>query len=177
MASSPRRIILPFDNKKWLDEHIVPLIKDNDLRIHSFIWNGNPPKEFLTWLRIYPAGGDDKEDLDPLRWAAAIKELLEQGWRFDFTREQQLINLKEGVIQAFGGDGAPVFGKEGMASVRLFRKEDAIGSIIQIGCQFWSVEGLTAGMHAAAAVKGFFELFDENPLEVCAKYGAPFGMA
>ena len=172
---------MPFDKKKWLDSHVVPLIEDNDLRIHSFIWNGNPPEDILVWLRIFPAGGDDdpKEiELDPMRWAVAVKELLEQGWRFDFTREQQLVNLTGGVIKAFGGDGAPVFNKEGMASVRLFHKQDdGIGLILQIGCQFWSVEGLTAGMHAAAAVKGFFGLFDtENPLEVCAKYGASFGM-
>ena len=90
-----------------------------------------------------------------------------------------LITLQEGMVKAFGSDGAPIFNPEGMASVRLFRKEeDGTGLILQVGCQFWPVEGMTAGTHAAAAVKGFFGLFDtENPLEVCAKYGAVFGAA
>ena len=38
--------------KKWLDTNVVPLLKENSLRIHSFIWNGNPPKEVLVWLHV-----------------------------------------------------------------------------------------------------------------------------
>lgn len=169
--------------KEWLDEHVVPLLKETHLLIHAFIWNGNPPKEVLVWLRISPAGDDtipEGTELDPLRWASTVKKLLEDGWHFDFTREQQLVMVDGQSIKAFGGDGAPLFSKDGMASVRLFRKtSDGVGLIIQIGCMFWKcAEHASPGVMAAAAVKGFFELFDtDNPMEVCAKYAVPFGQA
>jgi hypothetical protein len=197
---------MPFDMKKWLDFNVVPLIKEKPLKIHSFIWNGNPPKEVLVWLKteakvcsrchlpeaVPPVRGIDCAHTGcnyqpaPAAWGQALKELVELGFRFDFTREQQLITLGTGVVKAFGGDGSPLFNPEGMASARLFKKteEDGVGLIIQVGCQFWPLSGetpdahMSAGTHASSAVKGFFELFDtENPLEVCAKYGAVFGSA
>jgi hypothetical protein len=187
--------------KEWLDFNVVPLLKENHLQIHSFIWNGNPPKEVLVWLRTDPimshdctrchiprdrpekgvdcmtAGCSYSEKKEPCYWAMAVKNLLENGWTFDYLREQQIVMIEQGRISAFGGDGAPVFNPEGEASVRLTRKtEDGVSLILEIGCQFWPVDGLDAGKHAASAVKGFFAQFDtENPLEVCAKYAAPFG--
>jgi len=191
---------MPFDMKKWLDFNVVPLIKEKPLKIHSFIWNGNPAKEVLVWLKTElkvckrcknpeaspPVMGLDCQTAgcdyqpDPMDWGNAVKELLEDGFKFDYTREQVLITLGAGMVKAFGGDGSPLFNPEGMASARLFRKTEAdgVGLIIQVGCQFWPVEGMSAGTHASAAVKGFFDLFDtKNPLEVCAKYGAVFGAA
>ena len=187
--------------KEWLDKNVVPLLKENHLLIHSFIWNGNPPKEVLVWLRTNavisenctrcgvpksrPEKGLDcaqtgcgySDKKDPMRWAVSVKNLLENGWTFDYLREQQIVVIEQGRISAFGGDGAPVFNPEGEVSVRLTRKtEDGVGLILEIGCQFWPEAELDAGKHAAAAVKGGFPLFDtENPLEVCAKYAAPFG--
>lgn len=191
---------MPFDMKKWLDFNVVPLIKEKPLKIHSFIWNGNPPKEVLVWLKtelkvckrchnpeasppvrgVECAGPSCNYQPDPMDWGNAVKELLEAGFRFDYTREQILVTLGSGMVKAFGGDGSPLFNQEGMASARLFRKteDDGTGLIIQLGCQFWPIEGATAGTHASSAVKGFFDLFEtENPLEVCAKYGAVFGAA
>ena len=115
---------------------------------------------------------------EPTAWAETVKNLLEAGWRFDFTREQQLVVVNGQSIKAFGGDGAPLFNPEGLASVRLFRKtEDGVGLVIQIGCTFWETpEHESPGKMAAAAVKGFFALFPtDNPMEVCAKYAVPFG--
>jgi hypothetical protein len=188
--------------KKWMDDNIVPLLKENSLEIHSFIWEGNPPKEVLVWLRTFPFTTDKctrchlrrgegvrgiecalpgctyGTERDPLRWASTIKNLLEAGWRFDFTREQVLVVVNNQNIKAFGGDGAPLFSPEGLASVRLFQKtEDGVGLIIQIGCHFWETpDHESPGKMAAAAVKGFFALFEtDNPMEVCAKYAVPFG--
>lgn len=194
---------MTFDMKSWLDDNVVPAINEKPLAIYSFIWNGNPPKEILVWLstlserckrcgtlRGEPSGEEcAAQDCDwqpeATDWAQAVKELLEDGWRFDYTREQQLVAIGNQTVKAFGGDGAPLFSPDGMASVRLFRKmEDGTGLILQVACKFWPLEprdglpGMTPGEHAAWAVKGFFAQFqDGNPLEVCAKYGAQFGAA
>jgi hypothetical protein len=202
-----------FDLKKWLDEHVVPLTnKEPRLRIYSFIWNGNPPKEVLVWLLAgcepiaqppEPAGVPDEVDaqvkliaedmraalapteFDESAWPRAVKRLLEEDdFRFDFLREQQMVKLENGLVPVFGGDGAPLFGKEGTASARLFRKmDDGIGLILQVGCHYPGTEAtaeldaMNPGKHAAAAVKGFFALFDDNPMIVCQKFGAAFGAA
>ena len=170
--------------KEWLDNNVVPLLKENSLKIHSFIWNGNPPKDVLVWMRVtHPSMMRCEMETtypEPSAWGETVKKMLEAGWHFDFTREQQLVVVNGQNIKAFGGDGAPLFSKDGMASVRLFKKtEDGVGLILQVGCQFWDCdEHASPGAMAAAAVKGCFAQFDtDNPMEVCAKYAVPFGQA
>jgi hypothetical protein len=168
--------------KKWMDANVVPLLKENNLKIHSFIWNGNPPKEVLVWLHVtHPSMMECQVETtspEPTAWAETVKRMLEAGWRFDFTREQVLVVVDGQNIKAFGGDGAPLFSPEGKASVRLFKKtEDGVGLVAQVACTFWETpDHESPGKFAAAAVKGFFALFDTtNPMEVCAKYAVPFG--
>jgi hypothetical protein len=166
--------------KKWLDTHVVPLTQQEpQSSIYSFIWNGTPPKEILVWLVVEHEPTDDKP-FNPAAWPELVRRLVvDQDFKFDYLREQQMVQLENGLVPVFGGDGAPLFGKEGMASARLFRKQDdGISLILQVGCKFPPLEGMSAGQHASAAVKAFFSLFgDENPLTVCSKYGAVFGQA
>lgn len=169
-----------FEMKKWLDENVVPLTKRQpQSSIYSFIWNGNPPKEILVWLLVENEPTDEKP-FSPAAWPELVRRLLvDDGFRFDLLREQQMVQLENGLVPIFGGDGAPLFGKEGMASSRLFRKtDDGISLILQVGCKYPPSGEMTGGQHASAAVKGFFSLFgDEDPLTVCSKYGAVFGQA
>lgn len=166
--------------KKWLDTNVVPLAeKQPTSRIYSFIWNGNPPKEILVWLVVEREPTDDKP-FNPAAWPELVRRLIvDDDYRFDYLREQQMVQLEGGLVPVFGGDGAPLFGKEGMASARLFRKQDdGISLILQVGCQYPPSGSMPAGQHASAAVKDFFSLFEgENPLTVCSKYGAVFGQA
>lgn len=194
-----------FEMKTWLDKEVCPLLAGPPpLRIYYPFWNGVPPKDVLVVLMAgagssdsctrchqpkgQPAKGSDclspgcnyeDQTFDPTAWPAAAKRLLaNEGFRFDFTREQIAITHDGGIFNAFGGDGAPVFSPDGMASVRLFRKaSDGIGLIVQVTCQYRSTGELSAGEHAAAATKAFYGLFEESPLEVCQKYGAIFGQA
>ena len=193
-----------FEMKPWLDENVVPFLAGPPaLRIYHPFWNGMPPADVLVVLM---AGGESKDnctrchqpkgqphkgadcgdgctygetEFDPTAWPAASKRLLaDSGFRFDFTREQIAITHDGGIFNAFGGDGAPVFSPDGMASVRLFKKaSDGIGLIVQVACQYRPSDELGAGEHAAAATKAFYGLFDESPLEVCQKHGAIFGQA
>jgi hypothetical protein len=150
--------------KGWLDEYVVPLLKDTGLKIYHPFWNGMPPKEVLVVLLSEPSPSD--------AWPTAIKKLLGGGFRFDFLREQQAIALEGGIFKAFGGDGAPLFNAEGTASVRLFKKmDDGKNLILQIGCKYKD------GAAAAQATKTFYGLFEESPLTVCQTYGATFGQA
>lgn len=130
-------------------------------------------------LECASAGCTYDDDFDPAAWPRAVKRLLDKhDFRFDFTREQIAITFEGGLFNAFGGDGAPLFSPDGMASVRLYRKvDDGIGLIAQIACSYKATAKLSAGEHACAATKAFFALFEENPLEVCQKYGALFGQA
>ena len=159
---------MAFDKKQWLDTHVVPLLElggeTRSISLYSALWNGDPPTEVLVYLLVH--------DDHAASWGAIVKQLLDAGWRFDFLREQQLVKDETGLIPIFGGDGAPLFGKDGMASVRLFRRGgDGIGQIVQVGAKFPS------GTDAAIAVKAFFALFDQNALQVCASFAAPFGAA
>lgn len=177
-----------FDLKGWLDSHVVPLTRrEPPLKIYSFIWNGDPPNEVLVWLHTgqdengtvrveHDVDGKElpvREAFDPTAWPRAVKHLLEaEGFRFDFLREQTMVALPGGNITIFGGDGAPLYNAQGMASARLFRKEDdGVSLILQVGCQYPS------GEDAAAATKSFYQSFEESPLEVCKKHGTTFGQA
>ena len=146
-----------FDMKAWLDTHVVPLLQG--LKIYHPFWNGIPPKEVLVIL------------LAQQDWPAQVKRLLDAGFRFDFLREQQVIALETGTFTAFGGDGAPLFNQEGTASVRLFKRVDGVGLILQVGCSYGKTD------LAAAATKDFYALFDESPLTVCKTFGVAFGDA
>lgn len=169
-----------FDMKKWLDTNVVPLTQQEPhSKIYSFIWNGNPPKEILVWL-IVESEPTEEAPFAAGAWPELVRRLIkDNGFRFDFLREQQMVQLEDGLVPVFGGDGAPLFGKEGMATSRLFLKgEDGISLILQVGCNYPAKDDLSPGQHASAAVKGFFGLFgDEDPLTVCSKYGAVFGQA
>jgi len=163
-----------FDMKKWLDSHVVPLLnQEPNLRIHHPFWNGMPPRDVLVIAMAGELEENSDQEFDPSAWPRAIQRLLQtDGFRFDFTREQIAISHEGGIFNAFGGDGAPLFNPEGLASARLFRKEDdGIGLILQVACRYPN------GTDAAAATKTFYGLFEENPLEVCQKYGAVFGQA
>jgi hypothetical protein len=191
-----------FKMKEWLDQHVVPLLAGTPpLRIYHPFWNGMPPKDVLVVLMAgdasenhctqchQPKGGPTPgcdegctygdNPFDPTAWPTAVKRILDtKTFRFDFTREQIAISHEGGLFNAFGGDGAPLFSPDGMASCRLFGKmSDGIGLIAQIACQYKPTAELGAGEHAAAATKAFYGLFDESPLEVCQKYGAIFGQA
>lgn len=179
-----------FQMKEWLDRNVVPLLSD-DLKIYSFVWNGDPPKQILVWLVASSCAlartGDDERaaspEFSPTQWPRATHRLIvEHDFRFDYTREQQMVRLESGLIPIFGCDGAPLFGKEGTAAVRLFRRmNDGVDLILQVGCTYPPVgdgsKKLSPGQHAAAAVKGFFGLFDVPALQVCQKFSAPFGQA
>lgn len=104
-------------------------------------------------------------------WGAHVQRLLLSGFRFDFLREQMFVKTDGGIVPIFGGDGAPIFGKNGMVSVRLWKKVDGIQLIVQVGAH------VPNGLDAAAAVKAFFSRFEEDPMKVCATYAAPFGAA
>ena len=180
-----------FEMKKWLDKNVIEPLTHQEPKSHiySWVWNGTPPKEILVWLLAGPPEKEadpssppssDPPPFDPASWPKLIRRLLEEdGFRFDYLREQQMVEVAGSLIPIFGGDGAPLFAKDGMASARLFRKgEDGISLILQVGCSFPATEHLSPGLNAAAAVKAFFGLFgEENPLTVCAKYGAVFGQA
>lgn len=194
---------MAFEMKEWLDQHVVPLTQsDPPLRIYSFLWNGDPPKEILVWLLaglpapLAPTGDFDETDcpdkpdipatglpeagadFDVTAWARAAKHVVDAGFRFDHTREQQMVQVEGGLVPVFGGDGAPLFGKGGLASLRLFRKmDDDIALIVQIACQFPGSDALSAGQQAAAACKEFYALFNESPLDVIRVHGAVFGQA
>lgn len=170
---------MPFE-KRWLDDNVVPLLEPNKLTIYSFLWNGNPPEDVLVWLRsTCSVDLESGLDFDPLAWGESVKSLLDQGWRFDYQRDQLAVQVDGQIIKAFGSDGAPLLNQDGMASTRLFQKTDGgVNLILQIGCKFPPGDNISAGVHAAAAIKGFFTLFEEeNALQVCAKYGAVFGAA
>lgn len=159
---------MTFDMKGWLDGHVVPLTQlQPESKIYSFIWNGNPPKEILVWLLANDS------------WPELGKRLiLEDGFRFDYLREQQMVQIENGMVPVFGGDGAPLFSEDGMASMRLFRKEDdETLLILQLGYKYPAQPGRKPSLVASDGVKAFFELFDESPLTVCSKYGAVFGQA
>lgn len=105
-------------------------------------------------------------------WCAHVKRLLEVGFRFDYLREQVLVKTDTGVMPIFGGDGAPIFGKNGMVSVRLWKRMgDGKQLILQVGNQ------CKTGLDAAQLVKGFFGAFEEDPVRMVQKYAAPFGAA
>lgn len=157
-----------FDIKNFIDREVVQsgvlgsADGANALTIHSLLWNGNPPKEVLVFL---VAG-------DAVPWGHHVKRLLESGWRFDFLRDLAVVVLEGKRVAIFGGDGAPYFDPSGQSSVRLWRKcDDGRQLILQVGAKWPS------GTDAAAAVKAFFGLFESGPLEMVAKYAAPFGSA
>lgn len=163
-----------FDRKSWLDTHVVPLLhQEPPASIYTVFWNGAPPTEVLVFLLAdtqVPASAPDTPPADP--WPRLVKRLLESGFRFDYLREIQLVQLEGKQVPLFGGDGAPLFDKSGAASARLFKKlEDGTNLILHIGHIY------PTGLDAAVAVKSFFGLWDANPVDVCAQFSAPFGQA
>lgn len=152
-----------FERKKWLDEHVVPLLNQEPAAsIYTAFWNGAPPKEVLVFL-LAP---------EPGTWPQLAKRLLDAEFRFDYLRDVQIVEHEGKRLALFGGDGAPLFDKSGTASARLFKKmPDGVNLILQVGARF------PTGVDAAAAVKEFFGLFDKNPIDVCASMSAPFGQA
>jgi hypothetical protein len=109
--------------------------------------------------------------LDPGAWPIAVKALLDAGFKFDFTRDIQMVRTDNGIVPIFGGDGAPQIGKNAMASVRLWGKLESVAVILQIGCKY------PTALDAAAAVKAFFGLYGDDPRVVCQKLAVPFGAA
>lgn len=146
-------------HKEWLDANVVPLL--GGLKIYSFLWNGTPPSEYLVWLNA--------EDHSQ-SWGPEVKRLLDLGFRFDFTRDVVAVEVDGNKMTLFGGDGTPFVAKDGRVSVRLFRKEENIGLILQVSC-------LRHAAEAPTAIREFFALFDTNPIEVCSQYASPWGQA
>jgi hypothetical protein len=157
-----------FNLKSWLDENVLPAIAEEPkLQIHSVLQDRPPgagaPVAVAVWT-LSPT---------PQGWAPSVKRVLERpGFSFDFLRAPQLVTEPDQVpITLFGGDGAPFFSKSGAAMVRLFRRCGEVDLILEIGHRFPSVEA------AAAAVKGFFHLFDDSsPFDVIKRHMPPFGM-
>jgi|SRR5690606_1698569 len=167
---------MSFDQKAWLDANVVNagvLGEGQRLQLYSVLWNGSPPKEVLVFLRAgKPVEGEEGALAGDETWALHVKRLLEAGFRFDFLREAVAVRVGNQIVPIFGGDGAPIFSKNGMVSVRLIRKcDDGRLLILQIGAKF------SDGIEAAAAVKAFFGQFGENALQICHTYAAPFGLA
>jgi hypothetical protein len=164
---------MTFEQKPWLDRNLIEagvLGEGGRLHLHSVLWNGAPPKDVLVFLLAGAADGD--KVVGDETWGSHIKRLLELGFRFDFLREAVAVKVDNQLVPIFGGDGAPIFGKNGVASVRLIKKlEDGIYLIVQVGAQFKD------GIDAAQAVKAFFGQFGENAIQICQTYAAPFGLA
>lgn len=152
-----------FERKRWLDDHVVPLLHpDPAASLYTVFWNGSPPREVLVFLL----------PVDTASWPQLAKRLLDHGFRFDYLRDIQLVELEGKRIPLFGGDGAPLFDKAGSASLRLFQKmPDGINLILHVGARY------STGIDAASAVKEFFGLFNGNPIQVCSSLSAPFGQA
>lgn len=172
--------------KEWLDQNLIPLLTGPPpMRLHSFIWKGDPPDEILVWLladgRTPKAQKNDQGeiapslegDFDPDAWPASVQRLLtHESFGLDYTRESIMVQLAGGLVPVFGGDGSPLFGPSGMASVRLYKKfPDGVGLILQLGCQYQD------GTSAAIAVKGLYQQLGTNPLELAQQFGAPWGQA
>lgn len=159
-----------FNKKEWLDAHVASI--HPKLSMYAFFWNGHPPSEVLAYLVIRE---DDKEgERNPGdTWASAVRELVDKGFRFDVLREIAKVPKEEGgYALIFGGDGSPMFNKDGNLTARLFRKEDdGIALILEVGTD------VKSGLKAGEAIKTLFESFDCDPLEVYKKYGTPFGAA
>lgn len=159
----------PFDLKRWLDAHVLPLLRpDPPLALHSVLVNQPPgvsrPEAVLVWALSQTGPG----------WGPALRRLLETGgFSFDFTRAPQIVAVAPGkTITLFGGDGMPFIGKNGMAMARLHRQgEDGVDLIMEVGHQF------PTGKAAVAAVRSFFEQFGADPAHLMAKYAPRFGAA
>lgn len=159
----------PFDLKRWLDAHVVPILRPEPaLDLHSVLVNQPPdasrPDAVLLWA-LSRTGPD---------WAPALKRLLETGgFSFDFTRAPQVVAVApDKTITLFGGDGMPFIGESGMAMARLHRRgEDAVDLILEVGHRF------PTGKAAVAAVRSFFEQFGADPMQLLAKYAPRFGRA
>ena len=179
---------MSFEMKKWLDQNVVPLTRKHvPSKIHSLIWKGTPPDEILVWLLT----GDDQEatateggstPFNPKFWPTLVHKLIvEDGFRFDYLREHVTVPVNGEAVSAFGCDGAPLVGKNGMASVRVYRKmDDGIGLILQIGSKYPGVPELKYEPAKAAAqgIKDLFARFEGvDPLEVCSQYSVAFGAA
>jgi hypothetical protein len=151
-----------FDRKRWLDEHVVPLLhQEPTASIYTVFWNGAPPKEVLVFFL----------PTESAHWARLAKRLIDGGFRLDFLRDVQIVEVEGKRHALFGGDGSPLFDKSGV-SLRLFKKmPDGINLILQLNAMHESA------LSAADAVKEFFGLFAGNPVEVCAQLSAPFGQA
>lgn len=183
----PQGRIMNFDMKKWLDTHVVPLTQQHaPSHIHSFVWNGAPPKEILVWLlagKPTEASGIEEEvPFNPDDWPTLVHGLIEKdGFRFDHLREATRVPVMGQLVPIFGSDGAPLLSRDGMASVRLAkRQDDGINLILQVGSHYpgdpeHDIEPAAA---AAQGIKALFAKFDGvEPLEVCRKFGAVFGAA
>lgn len=161
----------PHDIKPWLDRHVIPLlIADPPASLHSFLWKGSPLTDVLVWALCDPA--------TPTAWPQLAHRLLTaDDFRFDFTREAEMVPLGTSLVPIFGGDGTPTLLPNGMASVRLFRTEDdGTHLLLQLGCRFTLGES-PSGHQGAEAIKAFFALFDASPIAVCQQFGALFGQA
>lgn len=107
-----------------------------------------------------------------LGWSGHVKRLLEtENFRFDHLRDVQLAPVPGGHVPLFGGDGTPIYGPNGMVSVRLYRKQaDGCGLILQPGCRYKPLQ-------ATAAIKQFFASFNLPPFEVIERFKAVWGQA
>jgi len=154
-----------FDIKKWLDQHVVPLLAgEPQALIHSELHRGDPPEEVLVFLQAK----------EPGTWPLLAKRILEtSGFSFDYLREQAMVRVGDSIVNIFGGDGAPFFNKNGMALARFYKAipegDRHIGLILDVGGKYE-----TPGL-AADAVKHFFSLFEISPLQVCADHRPTFG--
>ena len=180
-----------FDKKKWLDDHVASI--HPQIEMYAFFWNGDPPKEVLVYCKAKrepidrekaaEAGaeaeaeaaedtGAETSEGEVATWPDLVHILIEKGFRFDATRDVQVVEVDGSKHVLFGGDGCPMFNKEGMVTVRLLRKEeDGTNLIIELGHQY------EVGTGAMDAVKQLFSSFDCDPLEVPRKYGTAFGAA
>ena len=161
---------MTFKIKKWLDTHIVPLITEKPLSIHSFLWRDADERDthkgriVHVWLLADPEV--------PFSWGLQCSRLiLEEGWCFDYLRDAELAQVNGQQVQMFGGNGAPMFGPSHMVSTRLFKELGGDHCILQVGLQLDKPE------RCADATKFFYSELGDNPLEAVQKYSAKWGAA
>jgi hypothetical protein len=158
---------MPFDIKLWLDTNVIPLL-GTELLLHAVACDKSPtasvPETVLCWTLVQAATD----------WAPVVERLLKHsGFRFDYLRDVQLLPAGPSqTVQIFGGSGSPFLRADGMLITRLYRRQEDIALLVEVGHKFES------GAAAIAAVKDFFARFDgAEPAAVLEQIGAPFGAA
>lgn len=143
--------------------------------------NDNQVDEDDIWAEVARAASAEQQAtaaaiepptaLDPAAFPVALKQLLDIGFKFDFLRDVQMVMTDQGMVPIFGGDGTPVPRKDGHAYARLYRQLDRTNLLVELGAKY------SEGKDAIAAIKAFYALYSESPMQVAQKFAVSFGAA